>query len=216
MGTPSSPRPGRPIFAHLYSALAPLSDLGGVSELRRELLSGLSGRVVEVGCGTGVNFRHYPRAVTTLVAVEPEPALRRAAARAARRVDLKVEVVDATAETLPIDDRSQDAVVASLVLCSVSEPATALAELLRVLRPGGELRFLEHVRGGRIGGAIQDLLDPAWALLAGGCHLNRPTADNLAEAGFALTAVRRVPGRTFGVRTPAPAVLIGRALRPEA
>src|SRR4051794_7422805 len=109
----------------------------GVAAHRRELLDGLEGRVVEIGAGTGASFRHYPLGVSEVVAVEPEPYLHALATQAARGAAVPVRVVDATAEALPLDDGSCDAAVASLVLCSVADPAVALAELRRVLRPGG-------------------------------------------------------------------------------
>ena len=120
----------------------------GVAEHRRELLAGISGRVVEIGAGTGANFAHYPEGVREIVAVEPEPYLRARAATAATDVISPVRVVDAVADQLPFEDGSFDVAVSSLVLCSVADQPAALAELHRVLRPGGELRFYEHVRAG--------------------------------------------------------------------
>ena len=114
-------------------------------EHRRKLLEGLSGRVIEVGAGNGLNFSLYPHTVEKVVAVEPEPTLREAAREEAKEAQVEIEVVDGVASELPAEDASYDAVVASLVLCSVRDQAEALAEMRRVLKPGGELRFYEHV-----------------------------------------------------------------------
>src|SRR5688572_18111867 len=133
-----------PFFARLYARMMEREDSAQV-EHRREMLEGLSGRVFELGAGTGSNFAHYPAAVTEVVAAEPEPYLRERANAAAGSAPVKVEVVDATADPLPFEDASFDAAVVSLVLCTVPDQAGALAELGRVVRPGGELRFYEHV-----------------------------------------------------------------------
>src|SRR4051794_5210796 len=135
-----------PIFARAYIKGAPGAEKRGVAEHRRENLAGLSGRVLELGAGNGLNFAWYPEAVSEVVAVEPEPTLREAAVAAAGQASVPVTVVGGVADALPFDDESFDAAVASLVLCSVPDQARALAELRRVVRPGGELRFYEHVQ----------------------------------------------------------------------
>jgi ubiquinone/menaquinone biosynthesis C-methylase UbiE len=137
---------GHPVFARLYERMAPSLERAGGATHRDEPLAGISGRVIEVGAGNGSCFAHYPDTVAELVAVEPEPSLRRAAQSAARSVDMPIGVVDGHASALPGEDASFDAAVASLVLCSVPDPEAALREVRRVLRPGGELRFYEHVR----------------------------------------------------------------------
>jgi ubiquinone/menaquinone biosynthesis C-methylase UbiE len=135
-----------PIFARVFAKAGPAMDAQGTLEHRRALLAGLAGRVLEVGAGNGLNFAHYPPAVTELLAVEPEPYLRALAETAAQQAAVPIRVVDGTADALPSPDTGMDAAVASLVLCSVPDQARALAELRRVLRPGGELRFFEHIQ----------------------------------------------------------------------
>src|SRR6266536_1397103 len=158
-----------PIFARMYRRMAAEFEHKGVGEHRDQLLQGLSGRVVEVGAGTGLNFAHYPADVTEVVAVEPEPYLRDAAERAANDAAVSVTVLDGTADELPGRDGEFDAGVASLVLCSVPNPTSALGELFRVIRPGGELRFYEHVRSSSPGFArAQRVLDLVWPCFGGG------------------------------------------------
>lgn len=183
-------------------------------EHRRETLAGLRGRVVEIGAGNGRNFGFYPPAVDEVVAVEPEPYLRALAEQAATRAPVTVTVVDAVAAALALEDASCDAAVACLVLCTVPDQAAALAELRRVLRPGGELRFYEHVHAER--GPLrtfQTLADRStlWPRLAGGCHAARDTLSAIEAAGFSVQDVHRFgfsPGR------PVPAVphILGRAM----
>ncbi|WP_067826925.1 class I SAM-dependent methyltransferase [Actinomadura kijaniata] len=137
---------GHPLFARMYARTAPAMERGGVNEHRRALLAGVSGRVLEVGAGTGANFAHYPPQVTGVVAVEPEPYLRRLASDAAAAVPVPVTVTDGRAEHLPAGDHTFDAVVVCLMLCSVPDREAALAEMFRVLKPGGQLHVFEHVR----------------------------------------------------------------------
>jgi SAM-dependent methyltransferase len=205
-----------PLFARLYASQSHKAEAKGIAEQRERLLAGLSGTVVEVGAGNGLNFAHYPATVEKVVAVEPEPYLRAHAEAAATRADVPVEVVDGVAESLPLRDGAFGAGVASLVLCSVADPALALRELFRVIRPGGELRFNEHVVSERRGVAgLQRGLDLVWPHFAGGCHLGRDTGALLAAAGFEVERVERF---TFGIPPldpPKPHIL-GRARRPRA
>jgi SAM-dependent methyltransferase len=122
-----------PLFARGYARLAKACEAKGASEHRDELLAGIAGRGIEVGAGSGLNFRHYPPEVREVLAVEPEPYLREIAARAATRAPVPVRVADATADALPAETGSVDFGVASLVLCSVPNPQRALAELFRVI-----------------------------------------------------------------------------------
>jgi ubiquinone/menaquinone biosynthesis C-methylase UbiE len=181
------------VFARVWALLAPrvASDAP-----RSEMLEGLTGDVLEIGCGEGRNFRLYPRQVRHVTAVEPEPYLRRRAAIAAAGAPVDVIVVAGDAAALPAEAASCEAVVASLVLCSVPDQAAALAEIVRVLRPGGELRFFEHVVAHQpLAASLQRGLDDSgvWPRLAGGCHLARDTAAAIAASGLAVERMRRVP-----------------------
>jgi ubiquinone/menaquinone biosynthesis C-methylase UbiE len=192
MSTPTRPRPvHHPLFARVYARVGPLLD-AEIGDHRRRLLAGLTGRVLEVGAGNGLNFPHYPITVGEVEAVEPEPYLRRQALAAASQAPVPVRVVDGTAEALPAPDGAFDAVVASLVLCTVADPQQALAEARRVLRSGGELRFYEHVRATdpRLA-RWQDRLQRPWGWLVGGCHPNRDTAAAITAAGLRLVQLDR-------------------------
>jgi ubiquinone/menaquinone biosynthesis C-methylase UbiE len=183
-----------PRFAKMYMKAAARAERRGGTDHRRRLLEGLSGRVVEVGAGHGLNFPHYPSTVTEVIAVEPEVTLRTKAERAAAAAVVPVTVVEATAEALPLGDGEADAVVASLVLCSVPEQAVALAEAHRVLRPGGELRFYEHVIARRQPRrALLQFADHSglWPKFAGGCHPARDTGAAIEAAGFAIERCQR-------------------------
>jgi ubiquinone/menaquinone biosynthesis C-methylase UbiE len=180
-----------PLFARFFDRFAAKDKGRGEDELRRELLAGLSGRVVEVGPGNGINFEHYPATVQELVAAEPEPYLRGQAERTARSVAIGVRVVDGTADALPLEDGSVDAVVVAGVLCSVPDQGAALAEFRRVLRPGGELRFYEHVRSRRPSFArYQDAAAIVWPRLMGGCEPNRETLAAIERSGFRIERCR--------------------------
>jgi ubiquinone/menaquinone biosynthesis C-methylase UbiE len=203
-----------PMFARAYERCAKVADARGASEHRDELLAGLAGRVVEVGAGTGSNFAHYPDAVTDILAVEPEPYLRSVAERAAATTGGRVRVVDGVADALPAGDGEFDAAVASLVLCSVPDQPLALRELHRVLRPGAELRFYEHVRAGGAGLAtLQRTLDVVWPLFTGGCHTSRDTAAAIERAGFTVDRIRRFSFRPCLLAGPVSPHVIGAARR---
>ena len=208
--------PHHPVFARLYAMLSAGMEQSGYARHRDELLAGLTGRVIEVGCGNGMNFRHYPRTVDSVLAVEPEPYLRRRAEEAAAESPIDIVVVDGIAEELAVDDASFDAAVASLVLCSIEAPDDALGELFRVVRPGGELRFFEHVRAETSGlERTQRWLDATiWPHLAGGCHTHRDTVATIRANGFDVHRVERFREPNSGLVPVAPHVL-GVARRPE-
>jgi SAM-dependent methyltransferase len=203
-----------PVFARLYARLSPRVDAKGGAEHRRELLAGLSGRVIELGAGNGLTFAYYPEAVSEVVAVEPEAYLRARAEQAAAAAPILVTVVDAVADRLPFADGTFDAAVAALVLCSVPDQARALSELRRVLHPGGELRFYEHVRPeDRRRAALWQWVDDRniYPRLAGGCHAARDTANSIDHAGFEVERCRRFEFKGGPVSAPH---ILGAARRP--
>jgi len=204
-----------PIFARFYTRLSRMAEGTETAAHRDELLEQLTGHVVEVGAGNGMNFRHYPATVTEVVGVEPEPYLRARALEEADGAPVPVRIVDGVAGRLPFDEASFDAGVASLVLCSVPNQATALAELFRVIRPGGELRFYEHVRAapGRQA-RFQDGADTIWPLFAGGCHTGRDTPSAIEDAGFVIEQLRRFRFQPCLLAYPVAPHVIGRARRP--
>jgi ubiquinone/menaquinone biosynthesis C-methylase UbiE len=203
-----------PIFARLFDRLVRKAD-PQQSEHRVELLAGLSGRVIEVGAGNGINFANYPREVTEVVAVEPETYLREKAAEAAAEAPVPVTVVDGLADALPAEHSSFDAAVTSLVLCSVPDQERALAEIARVLKPGGELRFYEHVLSDDTKLARrQDRIDRVWPFFGGGCHPNRDTPAAIEAAGFRMERCRRFPFKPGPLMTVVEPHVIGIARRP--
>jgi ubiquinone/menaquinone biosynthesis C-methylase UbiE len=203
-----------PVFARLWSVMS-RHEPGEIQRHRDELLDGLSGRVLELGAGSGSNFAHYPATVEHVVAVEPEPYLRRRAEAAAARATIRIEVVEGDADRLPAADGSCDAAVASLVLCSVPDQGRALAELHRVIRPGGELRFYEHIRAEQAGLArFQRTVDWLfWPRAFGGCHTGRDTPAAIAAAGFAIEDRRPLWLGPRIVPPPTAPHAIGRARR---
>jgi ubiquinone/menaquinone biosynthesis C-methylase UbiE len=179
-------------FAAMYDRSLKATEEAGLGRMRHELLAGARGRVVELGAGTGVNLALYPSAVEDLVAVEPDPHM-------AKRLRAKVHgsghgatVVEAAAEGLPFGNSSFDTAVATLVLCTVPDPEAALAEAMRVLRPGGRLLFIEHVRAWDPGVARwQDRLEKPWRFVGDGCHCNRDTVATIEASGFQLAEIER-------------------------
>ena len=199
--------------ARAYLRIAPHADARGAAAHRGALVRGLAGVVCEVGAGPGLNFRHYPDSVRRLVALEPDPTLRSWARAEAVDAPVTVDVVDGDAGRLPVDSGTADAVVFSLVMCSVPDLTAALAEAQRVLRPGGEVRFYEHVRSRFVPLAlVEDLVSPLWMRWAGGCALNRDVVAELVGAGFTPQGVRRFGFSPLG-GFPGVAHVLGRAVR---
>ena len=188
---------GDRLFAAGYARLV-AGESAVMRAWRRWVVGRARGTVVELGVGTGANLAYYD-GVERLVLVEPSPAMRRRLAPAAAAVG--AEVIDACADALPLPDASVDAVVATLVLCSVPDLPAALAEIHRVLRPDGRLLLLEHVRADEPGAAAwQDRLDPVWRHVAQGCHPNRDTLAAVEAAGFAIAERHPVPVAMPGAR----------------
>ncbi|HEX6452884.1 MAG TPA: class I SAM-dependent methyltransferase [Trebonia sp.] len=203
-----------PVFARFYARSSLLMERG-IGAYRRALLDGLSGRAIEIGAGNGLNFQYYPEAVTEVIAVEPEPHLRAIARMNAERAGVPVKIIDGVADRLPANDASCDAAVTSLVLCTVPSPAAALAEIRRVLKPGGQLRFFEHVRASEPGRRrIQKTLDATiWPLLVGGCHF-RDIRTAIQEAGFVIGSVDQLTVADTQMPFPTEPQIIGTATRP--
>jgi len=177
------------IFALLYDPFLWLGEIAGMRRRRSTLLGEARGRVVEIGAGTGLNIAHYPDGVAELVLFEPEPGMRRRLARRLQRHARGARIVDAPAECLPLADASVDTVVSTLVLCTVDDPERALREIARVLRPDGQLLFIEHVRAStRFLAACQDYLLRPWRGFAAGCRCNRPTVELMRDCGFTVAA----------------------------
>jgi protein-L-isoaspartate O-methyltransferase len=201
-----------PFFARLWTTLS-AHEPDVMTTLRRETVAGLHGRVLEVGAGTGTNFALYPDTVTQVVAVEPEPRLAALARTAPTAVP--VEVRTSTVESMS-DPEPYDAVVCALVLCSVDEPESVLRQLFSQLRPGGELRYLEHVAGSGVRGGLQRVADATvWPRLLGNCHSHRHTETTIRAAGFAVQASRRELAMPAWVPLPVSEFALGRAVRPS-
>jgi ubiquinone/menaquinone biosynthesis C-methylase UbiE len=174
------------VFSALYDSLTACQEYLGFARTRARLVSGLSGRVLEVGVGTGLNLAHYgPQA--TVIAIEPDPYMLRRAAKRRAAASAGVILLAADGETLPFRAASFDAVVATLVFCTIIDPAAAAREVRRVLRPGGTFHFVEHVRAQSLWlGSLQDAVDPLWSRLFAGCHPGRATLDLLRREGFKI------------------------------
>ena len=185
----SGGRPGgHPIFAALYDRLGAAAERGWMGEQRAALLAGARGSVLEIGGGTGANLPHY-RAAERVVVSEPDPHMRGKLGRKLEQARVPVVVSEAGAEDLPFADGAFDTVVSTLVLCTVPDQDRALAEIRRVLTPGGRLLFIEHVRGEGAVGRWQDRILPVWRRLLAGCHPNRETVESIRRAGFRVESL---------------------------
>jgi ubiquinone/menaquinone biosynthesis C-methylase UbiE len=181
----NSMKDGHPVFAALYDLMGASMERKWMGGRRRRLLAGASGAVLEIGGGTGANLAHY-RNVDRVIVAEPDPFMRKRLDQKLADARVPVEVSAAGAETLPFPDGSFDTVVSTLVLCTVPDQEVALDEVRRVLRPGGRLLFIEHVRAAGSTARWQDRVEPLWGRLLGGCHPNRDTVAAIEEAGFEI------------------------------
>jgi protein-L-isoaspartate O-methyltransferase len=209
----SDSRVDNPFFARVWTFMSN-HETEYVRNLRKETVAGLTGRVLEVGAGTGSNFVLYPTSVEEVVAIEPEPRLNAIARRTAATAPIPVTVTDRAVEELE-PGAPFDAVVCSLVLCSVDEQKTVLQQLFSQLRPGGELRYLEHVASGGFRGRLQRLADATvWPRLAGNCHAHRDTEQAIGNAGFVQKTNRHEWMLPAWVPMLTSEIALGRAIRP--
>lgn len=201
-----------PFFARLWTVMSG-HEPEALRRLRRENLAGLLGRVLEVGAGTGTNFEFYPDTVTEVVAVEPERLLAQKAKEAAAAARVPVTVSTDAVEEFTTGEPF-DAVVCSLVLCSVEHPDDVLRQLHSMLRPGGELRYLEHIAGSGARARLQKFADATvWPRLLGNCHTHRHTEEAIVGAGFRVAGARREWTMPSWLPVPVAEFAIGRALR---
>lgn len=202
-----------PFFARIWPVVA-AHETELIRVLRRENLAGLSGRVLEVGAGIGTNFAYYPDAVSRVVAIEPEPRLAERAREAAAAAPIPVVVTTETAEEIG-DAEPFDAVVCSLVLCSVHDQVGVLRRLHSLLRPGGELRYLEHIASAGARGRYQRFVDAVfWPRVFGNCHTHRDTERAITDAGFEVHTARREWTLPAWAPLPVSELALGRAHRP--
>ncbi|HEX5982985.1 MAG TPA: class I SAM-dependent methyltransferase [Solirubrobacterales bacterium] len=179
-------------FSALYDRCFKASEEAGLRVMRRDLLSQARGRVLELGAGTGLNLELYPDSVTDLTLTEPDPYMIKQLRRRVAEEGREADVIEAPAEKLPFEDDSFDTVALTLVLCTVPDPAAALQEIRRVLKPDGQFLFLEHVRSRNPSLAKwQDRFEKPWRFLGDGCHCNRDTVSTISAAGFQLGDIER-------------------------
>lgn len=208
-------RPAHPVFSRVYRIVAAAGEHTGLARLRTRTLAPAYGRLLAVGIGPGFDLAHLPSSVTSVIGVEPDPGLRRAAAGRARACARPCQIVGGVAEHLPLADESVDSVLAALVLCSVESLPEAAAEIFRVCRPGGVVCLLEHVRAadGTLLGRLQDQAARWWPRVAGGCLPNQRTASALSAAGFDLSGTRDV--KLYPALPLISTHLVGVARRPD-
>lgn len=205
------PSGGHPIFAAFYDFFCEKIEKKGLTRYREKAVGGATGRVIEIGAGTGRNFLFY-RAIDRLTATEPDPHMLRRAVKKTRGLPFPLLLLPDRAEALSAPDESADSVVATLVLCTVRDPTAALRQIRRVLAPGGSFRFVEHVRATDSRQArLQDLVTPIHKRIAAGCHPNRDTVGLIEREGFRLVELERfslgppwVRPHVFGVAVPTP------------
>jgi 2-polyprenyl-3-methyl-5-hydroxy-6-metoxy-1,4-benzoquinol methylase len=203
-----------PFFARLWTVMS-AHETDAIRALRRENLAGLTGRVLEVGAGTGTNFEFYPATVTEVVAVEPERRLAVLAKQAAAAAPVPVTVrTDTVEQYMASGSEPFDGVVCSLVLCSVDDPESVLRELHSLLRPGGELRYLEHIASSGARARLQKVADATfWPRMLGNCHTHRHTEQSIVDAGFSVSGGRHEWTMPAWVPLPVAEFAIGRAVK---
>jgi ubiquinone/menaquinone biosynthesis C-methylase UbiE len=204
---------GKYVFAGMYDRFLAKVEAAGLADKRREFLKPAYGKTVELGTGTGLNLPHYPDAVTELILTEPYPHMVAKLEEKIRNYPKRVQLTVAGAEKLPFADASIDTVAAAMILCTVRDPRPALAEIRRVLKPGGQYLFLEHVRNPdpRVA-RKQDIIQKGWYWFGNECHCNRPTVQTLRESAFDIEDLQetKMPGAWEFIE----AMVIGRAVRP--
>ncbi|BBZ77310.1 methyltransferase type 11 [Mycolicibacterium anyangense] len=211
MTSPTSQTFDHPFFARFWTLMS-THESGAMKTMRQQNLAGLHGRVLEIGAGTGTNFEFYPDTVTEVVALEPETRLAPQARAAAAAARVPITVIETTVETMPAAEPF-DAVVCSLVLCSVENPEAVLRQVKSTLKPGGELRYFEHVAQPGWRGGLQRLADATiWPRMAGNCHTHRETERAITSAGFAIQTARHEATFPAWVPLPVQEVALGRAL----
>jgi SAM-dependent methyltransferase len=204
---------GKYVFAGMYDKFLAKVEASGLSEKRAEMLRPAYGRTVELGTGTGLNLRHYPDAVTELVLTEPYAPMVVKLEEKTRDYPKPVQLTVAGAEKLPFPDASVDTVAAAMIMCTVRDPNVVLAEIERVLKPGGQYLFLEHVRNSdpRVA-RKQDIIQKGWYWFGNECHCNRPTIETLRGSSLVIEEMKedKIPGAWEFIE----AMVIGRAVRP--
>jgi len=189
---------GHRLFAALYDPVMGPAERTLLPP-HREYLTDVSGAALDLGSGTGANFPYFAdREDVHLYGVEPDPHMARRARAKAAEVGVEIDLREQGAESLPLDDASMDAVVAGIVFCTIPDPGAALDEVARVMKPGGEFRFLEHVRGEGLTATGQRLVEPVWKRAAAGCHLTRETGALFADhPAFEVAEMERVDVGVF-------------------
>jgi len=203
---------GKYVFAGMYDRFLARVERHGLSDKRKEMLAPAYGRTVELGTGTGLNLPHYPEAVTELVLTEPYPHMVAKLATKVRDHPKRVQLTVAGAEQLPFEDASFDTVVAAMIMCTVRDPDVVLAEIERILKPGGQYLFLEHVRNPDPKIARkQDIVQLGWYWFGNECHCNRPTTETLRGSSLVIEDLKqdKMPGAWEFIE----AMIIGRAIR---
>lgn len=184
---------GHKWFAALFDRIMAPAERSFMKEARQHAAGEAKGRVLEIGCGTGANFAYYTDAATEVIATDPDPYMLDRARKKLSTATRPIEIRDASAEELPFEDASFDTVVDTINMCTIGDLAKGLAEIRRVLRPRGELRFYEHVRYEQpVAALAQDILTPVWKWFGAGCHPNRDVAQSIRDAGFEIVHLERL------------------------